>query len=235
MNAFAWALIAFVLLHVGVSGAGLRPVLVRALGEGPYRLAFAIASAALLIWMIFAFAEMRANPTDPLNAVLWTPPAWGRHVAYLLILLGFVFVIGGVSSPGPTLVGFEGALKKNEPAHGFLRITRHPFLWGVAFWAAGHLAVNGERFALVLFGALGVMVLLGTRSIDRKGAARNTEAWARFATATSNVPFAAIIQGRNKLALSELWWRTLAGIAVFALVGLLHARMIGVPAFSFAL
>ena len=92
-------------------------------------------------------------------------------------------------------------------AYGVLRITRHPFMWGVAFWALGHLLVNGERFALMLFGALGFMVLYGTRSIDRKGRARDPEGLAEFEAVTSNVPFVAIAQGRNRFVLGEMWWR----------------------------
>jgi uncharacterized membrane protein len=111
-----------------------------------------------------------------------------------------------------------------------LRITRHPFLWGVALWAGGHLLVNGERFAVMLFGALGLMALLGTRSIDRKGAAKGGEAWAKFAAATSNVPFAAIVQGRNRLAFGEIWWRVLVGVAAAAAIVWAHGAVFGVPA-----
>src|SRR6185436_14523482 len=95
--------------------------------------------------------------------------------------LGLTLAFMGLFTPGPTLAGFEKrGLAAAEPAHGVLRISRNPFLWGVALWAAGHLLVNGERFAVMLFGALGLMVLFGARSIDRKGRARDPEAWARF-------------------------------------------------------
>jgi uncharacterized membrane protein len=84
----------------------------------------------------------------------------------------------------------------------------------------------------MLFGALGAMVLFGARSIDRKGAARAPEAWAKFAAATSNIPFAAIVQGRNKLVFSELWWRLLIALAVFLAVGLAHRGLFGAAVFS---
>ena len=60
MNEFAWALAAFVLIHVGISATGLRTVLVRAIGEGPYRGLFALVSLALII---------------PVNMGLWFAPA----------------------------------------------------------------------------------------------------------------------------------------------------------------
>jgi uncharacterized membrane protein len=231
MNSFAIALILFVLLHVGISATGLRTRLVKAIGEGPYRAFFSLASFALLAWLIIAFREMRRDLFDPLNEMVWLPPEELKWPAYALIFAGFVFAVAGLLTPGPTLAGFENSLNKPEPARGVLRITRNPFLWGVAFWAAGHLLINGERFAVMLFGALGAMVLFGARSTDRKGAARNPEAWARFAAATSDAPFAAILQGRNQLKLGELWWRVLLGAAAFFIVGLLHRQFTGVAAF----
>jgi uncharacterized membrane protein len=230
MAGFPLALAAFVLLHIGVSATGLRGLLVRRIGEGPFRGLFALASAGALAWMIWAYAQMRADPFDGLNAALWAPPAWGRYAAQALMIISFLFVVVGLTTPGPTLAGAEKLLAKDEPARGVLRITRHPFLWGVAIWAVAHLLANGERFAVMLFGALGLMVLLGTRSIDRKGAARDPEGWARFAAVTSNIPFAAIVQGRNRLALGEMWWRMALALAAYAGFAYVHQWVIGVPA-----
>jgi uncharacterized membrane protein len=139
-------------------------------------------------------------------------------------------IVIGVFTPGPTLAGYEKkGLAAAEPARGILRITRHPFLWGVALWSAGHLLVNGERFAVMLFGALGLMVLFGTRSIDRKGRARDPEGWARFEQVSSNVPFVAITQERNTLRLVEIGWRALVALAVVALLAWAHPMLFGTP------
>ncbi|GIK50318.1 MAG: hypothetical protein KJZ75_10485 [Hyphomonadaceae bacterium] len=232
MDGFVWALAGFVLIHIGVSATGLRKRLVEAVGEGPYRALFSLASLALLVWLVQSFAAMRQDPFDPLNEALWAPPLWLAWPARALIFLGVTLAITGVLTPGPTLAGFETrALKRAEPAYGVLRITRHPFLWGAALWALGHLLVNGERFAVMLFGALGLMVLFGARSIDRKGRARNAEGWEAFEDVTSNAPFAAIAQGRNRLALGEIGWRGLAGLAAALLLALGHGHVIGAPAF----
>ncbi|MBL8546734.1 MAG: hypothetical protein JNL81_09720 [Hyphomonadaceae bacterium] len=233
MNLFAWALAGFVLIHIGVSATGLRAALVRGMGEWAYRGLFSLASAALLAAMIIGLGQMRADPFDPLNLPLWSPPIWARQGAYVLVLFGVSLAFTGLFTPGPTFAGFEKlGLARPEPAHGVLRITRHPFLWGVAIWGAGHLLANGERFALMLFGALALMAVLGTRSIDRKGAARDPEGWAKFAAVSSNVPFMAIAQGRNRLALGEIGWRGLLGIAIAVAIGLFHRQLFGVAAFS---
>jgi uncharacterized membrane protein len=234
MNLFTLALAGFVLIHIGVSATGLRARLVAGIGLWPYRALFSLASLALLLALIHGYGLMRADPFDPLNEELWVPPDWLRWPGMALAGLGVALAGAGLLTPGPTLAGFEKTLAAAEPAKGVLRITRHPFLWGAALWAGGHLLLNGERFALMLFGALGLMVVFGARSIDRKGAARDPEGWARFAEVTSNAPFAAIAQGRNRLALGELGWRGLVGVAAALLVAWAHQNLFGVALLSTA-
>lgn len=230
MSSFTLALAAFVGLHIGVSATPLRAAIVARIGERAYRGLFALASIAALIWLIVAVRAVMGDLDDPLQAPVWAPPAWGRHATQGLVLLAFLCAGSGVLTPGPTTVGFEGALAKTDAARGVLRITRHPFLWGVAIWAGAHLLVNGAAYQVMLFGSLGLMALYGTRSIDRKSAARDPEAWARFADATSNVPFVAIAQGRNRLVFSELWLRLLAAVALYALAAAIHTWL-GRPVF----
>jgi uncharacterized membrane protein len=114
---------------------------------------------------------------------------------------------------------------------GIVRITRHPFLWGVALWALVHLIVNGDLASLVLFGSLLVLALGGTVSIDAKRRRHFGEQWTQFASVTSGVPFAAIAAGRNRLgpALVEMGViKPLAAIVVYAAVFYLHGRL-GAP------
>ena len=110
MNAFAWALALFVLIHVGISATGARRALVGGVGEGPYRAVFSLVSLGLLIWQIQGFAAMRADPFDPLNEPLWSPPAWLRWPAIALSLLGVTLLAShidfGTALPtAPVLTG----------------------------------------------------------------------------------------------------------------------------------
>jgi uncharacterized membrane protein len=67
-----------------------------------------------------------------------------RHLAIPVIALAFFLGIQGLLAPNPTSVGQQGALAKEGTIHGVVRITRHPFLWGVAIWAAFHVSANGN-------------------------------------------------------------------------------------------
>ena len=116
---------------------------------------------------------------------------------------------------------------------GILRITRHPFLMGVAIWSVVHLVGNGDVASLLFFGALAVVSIAGPPSIDAKRRrALGPAAWDAFASRTSIMPFAAILAGRNTLALRELGaWRPVAGVAAYALILGGHSHLFGVNPF----
>jgi len=212
----------FLLIHFVVSGTTLRDALIARLGPGRYRGAFALASLLGLGWMIYAF---RRAPGIP----LWGFVPGLRPAAYVLVFIAFLFVVIGVTTPSPTRVGMESKLMQGpDIARGIVRITRHPFLWGVALWALVHLAVNGDLASLVLFGSLLVLSLGGTLSIDAKRRRAFGDHWRQFAAVTSSVPFMAIASGKNRLGttLGEIGaWRVLAAVVIYAVAFYLHGRL----------
>lgn len=210
----------FLLIHFGVSGTRLRDALAGLLGEGIYRALFALASLGGLAWLIVAYRQAPVVVT------------WGAWLgfwpeSYVLVFIAFLFMVIGVLTPSPTRVGMESRLDP-EGVRGISRITRHPFLWGVALWAATHLAVNGDVASLILFGSMLILSLGGTLSIDAKRRRRFGEQWQAFAQATSSLPFAAIGRGTNRLgpALKEIGaWRALAAIVLYGVAFYLHGRL----------
>ena len=212
----------FLLIHFGVSGTRLRDRLVARLGAGPYRGAFALASVIGIVWMIYAY---RHAPT----VELWGLWLGFRPAAYVLVFIAFLFVVIGITTPSPTRVGMESKVGQGpEAARGIVRITRHPFLWGIALWAFVHLIVNGDLASLILFGSLLVLAVIGTVSIDAKRRRQYGEQWTQFANVTSDIPFAAIATGRNRLglALAEIGvWRPVVAILIYAAAFHLHGRL----------
>ena len=228
MASLLFAAAFFVLLHLVVSGTRVRDALTGAIGQGPYMGAFSLASVAGLAWLGFAFAAAR---TASWNLAYWQVTPATRWIQLALMLLSLLLVVPGLTTPNPTSVAQEGALDRPDVVKGMLRITRHPFLWGVAIWAAGHLLVNGDRAGVVLFGALLVLAVFGTISIDGKRRRALGDKWDTFAAETSNVPFGAILAGRQTLNIGEIgWWRILLAVAIYAALLVGHPYAFGVRA-----
>jgi uncharacterized membrane protein len=207
----------FVGIHVLIAGSRLRDHLVARIGESLFRAVFSAVSVLGLWWLVTSF---RAAP----YIETWGPLPWFKPIAVVLMLIAFLLVTTGLTTKNPAAVAGESALTESQAAHGILRITRHPFLWGLAIWAFSHVVANGDLAALVLFGSLLALCLAGTRSIDAKRQRIYGTAWDRFAAVTSNLPFQAILQGRNQLQLAEIGWlRVGAGVLLYA--GMLHAHL----------
>lgn len=214
----------FLAIHIVISGSPLRRAIVAATGEPAYLGLFSLLSLAGIIWLAMAYARAP-------RAWLWGAPAALHWAAPPLLLIAFLFVVIGLTTPSPTATGGESRLERDDAARGILRVTRHPFLWGVALWAAVHLALNGDAASLVLFGSLLALALIGPLLIDAKRRRAFGPKWSRFASHTSNVPFAAIAAGHNTLRLGEIGaWRVVAAVALWALVLSTHRWLFGVSA-----
>lgn len=225
MTALVLAAAFFVGIHVFISGTKLRDALVVRLGDQGFRGFFSVLSLIGMVWMVWAY---RQAPT----IYLWGEVPLFRPIALLLTLIAFLFIGIGLATPSPTAVGGEAQLDQADPARGILRITRHPFLWGVALWALTHVVLNGDAASVVLFGSLLLLALLGPASIDAKRRSVFGDKWDRFAAVTSSLPFAAILAGRNTLRLHELGlWRLGLGLAVYAIVLATHRWLFGVSPF----
>jgi uncharacterized membrane protein len=180
------------------------------------------------VWLGFAFASGRG---EAWNSAYWGPTPVTSYIQIGLQLLAMLLIVPGLATPNPTSVRQEGALERPDVVRGMLRITRHPFLWGVAVWAAGHLLVNGERASIVLFGSMLFLAVFGTSSIDTKRKRALGATYEAFVAQTSNVPFAAIAAGRQKLSLGEIGWLPIVlAIAIWAALLFGHPYAFGVPA-----
>jgi uncharacterized membrane protein len=228
MMSLAAAAAFFLAIHLLVSGTRVRDALTGRIGQGPYMGLFSLASVAGLAWLGFAFAAARSAPA---NATYWSLTPATRDVQIALQLLAMLLIVPGLTTPNPTSVRQEATLDRPDVVKGMLRITRHPFLWGVAIWALGHLLVRGDNASILLFGALLALALFGTASIDAKRRRALGSKWDAFAAKTSNLPFAAIAAGRQRLALGEIgWWRLALGVIVWAVLLWAHPFLFGVRA-----
>ena len=209
MTMLVAAAVAFLLAHF-VTSTPLRPVLVRILRQGPYLGVYSLAAAATLGWMIWAYI---GAPREPLWSGLRLLPLVVMPFALVLLACGY--------GRNPTIVGAEKLLKSDDPARGVIRITRHPIMWGLMLWAGAHVLAGGSARSLVFFGSFVLLAGAGTLLLDARK--RSNPDFLRFAALTSNIPFVAIAQGRNRAVWLEIGWRRpLAGLAVFFAILIFH-------------
>ena len=226
MTELALAALCFAGSHLGIAGTPVRGMLVGLIGERAYLIGYSVLSLLLISWLADSYKVAPYVETWGQLYALQIP-------ALVIVLLAFLLVVIGLTTPSPTLVGAESLLEKEHVVKGILRVTRHPFLMGVALWSLTHLIVNGDLASLILFGSLFLLVVPGAYSIDGKRAAKMGDQWRSFAAQTSVIPFAAILQKRNHLSIRELgWWRILLAVAAYLGFLMYHLRLFGISPIS---
>jgi uncharacterized membrane protein len=222
MTQLILAALFFIALHVGVSGTSARGRAIEKLGENVYRAVFSLLSLLGIVWLAHAYRAAGYIET-------WGQLAWFKPIAAFLMLVAFLLVVLGMATPNPMAVGGEKLLMADEPARGIHRVTRHPFLWGVAVWAFVHLIANGDVASLVLFGSLFVLVFVGMISIDAKRKKACGRHWDSYAAATSIIPFQAIKEGRNMPVIAEFKvWQLVVALVLYLAVMHFHRAWFGV-------
>ena len=142
---------------------------------------------------------------------------------FALLILGQAFT---TLSPMTTLADVTG--KYLDRARGIQRITRHPMNLGFALFGAAHCLVNPHEGDWIFFGGFVVYAVTSAVHQDRRTFADGPEEVRQFQAQTSFLPFAAILAGRQKLALGEY---SLAGGAIslgtFVVLRLSHHTLFG--------
>ena len=216
----------FVLGHLVLSGP-LRSTLSTLLGEKGYLAIFSIIAIVSLTVLVWGYREL------PRYYYFWEPRLFFLWVPALLMPFSCILLTGTILSRNPktTLVEANSSFQEDglDSHTGIYRITRHPIQWSIIIWAVSHLVSNGDRSSVVFFSSFLVLSLFGTVFSDRRKAQRNNEKWLPIANHTSNIPFLAILERRNRFLLSELTPMILIGILFFFTIVWLHEYLSGVP------
>ncbi|MGB8602798.1 MAG: NnrU family protein, partial [Rhizomicrobium sp.] len=211
----------FLLLHLGIAGTALRGRIVARIGFNPYRGLFSLAALALMVWICRAYGAVYSSPE---NLLLFDPSQNWRNLALPVVGIAFLLGFPGFLMANPTSAGQEGA-----SLYGVQRITRHPFLWGAAIWAAFHLIGAGDLASTILFATFLILPLAGTCAIDARARQRlGHERWQSLTATSSNLPFAAIVSGKNRFYFKEFFdGRFAASLAILLILLYFHARLFG--------
>ncbi|MEO8653752.1 MAG: NnrU family protein [Ramlibacter sp.] len=131
---------------------GWRGATIARIGAMPWKGIYAVASIVGFIVLIWGFRLARAE-----TVVLWSPPAWARHVSALLMMVSFVLLAAAY-----------------VPHNSLKARLHHPMVLGVKTWALAHLLANGVAADVLLFGAFLVWAALSYRAARQRDRAAHT-------------------------------------------------------------
>src|SRR3984893_6801717 len=121
-------LVLFLGVHTLTTQRDLRARFVVSMGEGGYKIGYALASLAGLALIVWGFAEYRATGWID----VWYPPKAFKHITVALMLPAVILVVAFY-------------------VRGRIYTTlKHPMLAGVKLWAAAHLLANGDLGSIYL-------------------------------------------------------------------------------------
>lgn len=198
----------FPLSHFLISSTPLRAMFVKALGERRYALGYSLLAVAALVWLIAAYLGAPGLP-------LLEAPQWLKLALVPVIAVSGILAVAGLTTPNPVIVGSGALFDRPDIVRGVLRISRNPFFWGAGLFSSAHVIMLGDVAGLLTFGSVGFLGIAGASILDAKKARQHGTAWGAFAAVTSNIPFLAIIQGRQQLEWREIGlWRIALGVGV---------------------
>uniref|UniRef100_A0A0D9XYS8 NnrU domain-containing protein n=1 Tax=Leersia perrieri TaxID=77586 RepID=A0A0D9XYS8_9ORYZ len=184
--------IIFAIFHSGM--ASLRETGEKIIGERAYRVLFAGISLPLAVSTVVYFINHRYDGIQ-----LWQV----QGISGLHELIWFSSFISFFFLYPSTFNLLEVAAVDKPKFHmwetGIMRITRHPQMVGQVIWCLAHTLWIGNSVAVAASIGLIGHHLFGVWNGDRRLASRYGEAFEVLKQRTSVIPFAAIIEGRQKL------------------------------------
>lgn len=139
-------LVLFFGAHMFTTRREARARVIASMGEGPYKIAYALVSLAGLVLIVWGFAHYRADGWIQ----VWTPPQVLKHLNILLMLPAVILVVAAY-------------------IRGRIYATlKHPMLAGVKLWALGHLLANGDLGGIILFGSFLAWAVFDRISLKRR-------------------------------------------------------------------
>lgn len=201
----------FAIAHSGL--ASLRIKAEQIIGARAYRVIFALVSLPLAAAMLIYFFNHRYDGVQ-----LWQVQGVTGIDALVWILsaISFLFLY-----PATFNLLEVAAIAKPEVhlyEDGIIRVTRHPQMVGQLIWCFAHTLWLGTSFTFVT--SIGLMLhhLFGVWHGDRRLEKRYGDAFLRVKERTSIVPFAAIVQGKQKFYWLEFLKPAYIGVIATVLI-----------------
>ena len=218
------ALFAFLFLatHVGISSDAVRPRLIAAVGEQPYRGIYSLVSLATFVPLAFVFGYHKHA-----GAMLWNlrgvaPVRW---LVWVMMLAAVTLFVAGMINPNPASMGAPSA---SASPRGILKLTRHPGFVAFGIFGFAHMLMNGWAGDLIFFGSFPALAILGGLHQDRRKIIEIGESYRSLMAQTSFIPGLALLDGRQRWTSDDTPWRAIGiGVALTVVVVLVHPMLFG--------
>jgi len=211
----------FAATHIGLGLPRVRSALVARLGPRGFTGLFVGVAWVTFGAAVYGYAARAAE--GPAGLALGTQGI-ARAALVAAIGLGFALMTGAFAG----YAGSPYALAAEEvrEPRGLERVTRHPFFVGVVLLGGAHALLAPHLVGAVAMGGLALFAAVGTWFQDRKLRGLRGPDFAAYLAATSTVPFAAILAGRQRLVWAELPYpRLLLGVALAWGLRAVHAHL----------
>ena len=142
----------FLGVHTLPAQRELRARAIAAMGEGGYKIAYALVSVLGIVLIAWGFAHYRAAGMIDVWEGLVSPKTLVilKHVTVGLMLPAVILVVASY---------LRGHIYKT---------LKHPMLSGVKLWAAAHLLANGDLGSIILFGSFLAWAVFDRISLKRR-------------------------------------------------------------------
>jgi uncharacterized membrane protein len=214
-----WA--AFTATHVGLASARVATGLRARIGEGPFLGLYSLVALACFAPLVRVYSANRHS-----GPWLWEVPLGPglRAALYAGISFGLVLAMCAFLRPSP-------AAMRPGPGEvrGAYRVTRHPFVLGLALVWALHMLPNASTADLAFFGGFAAFSLLAAAHQDaRKRAAERAlpeaeRVYTRFGADSPFLPFTGRATLRGLREIPPLAWAL--GLAAALLIRALHGSL----------
>lgn len=152
MASLTAGLIVFLGVHsVRIFADDWRTAQIARTGPTVWKGGYSLISLIGLGLIVYGYGLARQTPI-----VLYTAPAWTRHVAALLTLVAFVMIAAAY-----------------VPKTHIKARLKHPMVMGVKVWAFAHLLANGSLADVILFGSFLMWAILNYSAALRRDRAAN--------------------------------------------------------------
>ncbi|MDZ7841348.1 MAG: NnrU family protein [Gammaproteobacteria bacterium] len=146
MTALILGLILFLGVHsISIVNEPLRDRMAARLGELPWKGLYSVVAVIGLVLIVHGYGAARYDPV-----VLYAPPTWLRHLAFLLLLPVFPLLLATY---------LPGRIKT---------AVKHPMVLAVKLWAVAHLLANGMLADVLLFGGFLAWAVAERISLKRR-------------------------------------------------------------------